>query len=214
MLNRVPINHRKRIPFFSSPDSLGQRTLTLTRQSENPEYANFPENSLWDAKQVTFATVHVVGSHNNLADLTEFKARDAANKAWLDTVFHHAKTKASRALVIAFHADIFAKSKMGDPFKTIHNRLLAGAALLKKPVLIVHGDYHNYIVDKPYDKSRTPGSKFITRLEVYGSPDIKAVKVTVSASQKEPFSFSTLATKETLAMRLKRWGKQIKNHFN
>jgi hypothetical protein len=52
--------------FFQGDQSLGQRTIRLTRQSEDSQYAKFRENVRWTHGEVLFVTLHVVGSNNNL----------------------------------------------------------------------------------------------------------------------------------------------------
>ena len=52
--------------FFPEDQSLGQRTIRLTSQSEDPKYRKFRENLRWTYGGVLFVTVHIVGSNNNL----------------------------------------------------------------------------------------------------------------------------------------------------
>src|SRR3954470_24321796 len=52
--------------FFQGDHSLGQRTIRLTRQSEDSLYTNFRENVRWTQGDVMFVTLHVIGSNNNL----------------------------------------------------------------------------------------------------------------------------------------------------
>src|SRR5919108_2277392 len=77
--------------FFPSDESLGVRTLTLDRQSSDPQYAAYRENVRWAVKNVMFAGLHVVGSNNNrgrtpAAD-AEYAERNAATIAWLRSTF-------------------------------------------------------------------------------------------------------------------------------
>jgi len=63
-------------------------------------------------------------------------------------------------------------------------------------VLPVHGDFHEFIVDRPFLVSQgefaEPKYANITRLQVYGAPEIKAVQVTVDTETPWVFSFSPL----------------------
>src|SRR6476661_3158588 len=54
--------------FFQGRQSLGRRTITLTRQSESsdPALQKYRENVRWSRGGVTFLTLHVVGSNNGL----------------------------------------------------------------------------------------------------------------------------------------------------
>jgi hypothetical protein len=60
--------------FFAGDQSLGQRTMHLTRQSENPKYAKFRENLRWNYGDILFVTVHMVGSNNNLGRTRDMDA--------------------------------------------------------------------------------------------------------------------------------------------
>ena len=75
--------------FFASNQSLGQRPITLQRQSTlMPAYARYRENARWTHRGVVFATFHTVGQLN-AADSTlatvraEGLVREAANAAWI-----------------------------------------------------------------------------------------------------------------------------------
>jgi hypothetical protein len=46
--------------FFHGDQSLGQRTIRLTRQSEDSRYANFRENVRWTQGDVMFATLATI----------------------------------------------------------------------------------------------------------------------------------------------------------
>ncbi|HSU77382.1 MAG TPA: hypothetical protein VLI89_09930, partial [Burkholderiales bacterium] len=89
--------------FFSTAGSLGQRTIPLVRQ------AGYPENARWTHGDVTFITLHVVGSNNNRGRTpegdAEYAARNAADIAWLREGF--AAARASRAIMIIQQANIF-----------------------------------------------------------------------------------------------------------
>jgi hypothetical protein len=62
-----------------------------------------------------------------------------------------------------------------------------------KPVLAIHGDAHEFIVDQPLVHRRTnkPFANF-TRLEVPGSPDVGWVRVVVTPGNSRPFAFHPL----------------------
>lgn len=95
--------------FFQGDQSLGQRTIRLTRQSEEVQYANYRENVRWTHGEVLFVTLHVVGSNNNLGrtpDMdAEYVTRNAANLAWLRQAFELAKRSGSKAIMLVAQAD-------------------------------------------------------------------------------------------------------------
>ena len=63
-------------------------------------------------------------------------------------------------------------------------------------MLLVRGDFHEFEVDRPFAVSQGEGTppKYanITRLQVYGAPEIKAVQVSVEPDTPWVFSFSPL----------------------
>jgi hypothetical protein len=94
---------REREIFFSTPYTLGQRRL---KQEVQPVYV---ENRRWKVRGVTYVTLNVQGSCNNLCDIkpnpAEYKARNAANIAWLKESFAKAKANNSAAVMIIAQAD-------------------------------------------------------------------------------------------------------------
>ena len=95
--------------FFQGDQSLGRRTMRLTRQSEDPRYAKFRENVRWTQGDVLFVTLHVIGSNNNLGRTPEMDAeyseRTAANLAWMRQAFDLAMRSGSRAIMIIAQAN-------------------------------------------------------------------------------------------------------------
>jgi hypothetical protein len=95
--------------FFQGDQSLGQRTLTLTQQSNDPKYPKYRENARWIYGDILFVTLHVVGSNNNLGRTREMDAeyaeRNAANLAWTKEAFDVAKRNGNKGLVILSQAN-------------------------------------------------------------------------------------------------------------
>jgi hypothetical protein len=56
--------------------------------------------------------------------------------------------------------------------------LLPLASRWGKPVLVVHGDSHQFKIDQPFQLNKKP-LPHITRLIVPGASDVRAVRVTV-----------------------------------
>lgn len=146
--------------FFADPtQSLGRRKIALTHQR------GFVENARWQHDGIVFATVHLPGSEEGMKPFL-----DAAT-AWMRQTFEEARARRATAVVIAFHAR--------------HELFLAAlreeAARFGGPVLITHGDEHEFIVD--------PLAPNLTRMEVPGSPDVGWVRVTVDPRATSPFTF-------------------------
>lgn len=176
---------------FRAGLSLGQSPMAVDNQSSAmPAHGKFIENQRWHHQGVTFATLHIVGSNNNLEarNLTaaaEFFERDAANIAWLEASFDAAREQQSRAIVIAFQADVFEARTSYEEFpgwsgfkRAIEGTLLPLAERWGKPVLIIHGDSHQFRIDQPFTVQKRP-LRQVTRLIVPGASDVRAVRVDV-----------------------------------
>jgi len=177
--------------FFRPGQSLGQLPIAVENQSSlMPAHSKFIENQRWQVQGVTFATLHMVGSNNNLearelASASEFFERDAANVAWLASAFQAARERQSRAIVIAFQADVFETRTAFEAFpgwsgfkRTVEDTLLPLAEQWGKPVLVIHGDSHQFRIDQPFALKKR-ALRNITRLIVPGAPDVRAVRVEV-----------------------------------
>lgn len=175
--------------FFRDPGhSLGQRTMALASQAEDPAFAEFPENARWVYGGFVFATIHLVGSANGGAPFAgrtaahdeEMARRTQAAVAWLDEAFALAQADSAQGVVIALHANIgidVREPRTG--YDRFVERLKQRVSAFPSPVLLVHGDSHTMRVDQPLlDEAGRPYPNF-TRLETYGSPDIGWVRVVV-----------------------------------
>ena len=186
--------------FFKPGHSLGRQPLALENQSVlMPEFAKFAENQRWQHQDVLFATVHVVGSNNNFEardprTMAEFLEREKANVAWIREAFALARQSQAKALVFAMQADVFEAKSLWEDFPansgfrtTIGETLLPLADQGNIPVLLVHGDSHVYRFDQPFVLNKKPLTQ-LTRLEVPGAGDVRAVYVTVDTRQRNPFT--------------------------
>jgi hypothetical protein len=158
--------------FFQGEQSLGQRTIPLTRQSSDAKHAKFRENARWTYGNISFVTLHIVGSNNNLGRTpemdAEFAERSAANLAWMNQAFEIAKRDGNNAIVLFMQANPRFEDNL--PARRTNNLRVAPpgkelggykgykeflSALEKevlafdKPVVVVHGDTHYFRVDKP-----------------------------------------------------------------
>jgi hypothetical protein len=211
--------------FFQGDQSLGRRTMRLTRQSEDIRYAKFRENVRWTYGDVLFVTLHVIGSNNNLGRTPEMDAeyseRSAANLAWMRQAFDMAVRSGSKAIMIIAQANprfenswpAYVQQRYmlaGLGFKSPETRRATGfdeflAALEKetvafgKPVVYVHGDTHIFRVDKPLFGSTSRRSiENFTRVETIGYPDTHWVRAIVDPKDPNVFSFRQEIVKENL----------------
>ena len=184
---------RLRQLFFPSDQSLGQRTLTVTRQS-----GEYPENARFDFGGITFVSVHRVGSSDGTGRTpegdAEAAARSTAGMDWIRAGFEAASAAGSKGIVVFFQADPnFDLYRLG--VRNVHTDFLRTlereSIQFRRPVLLVQGDTHAFKVDKALVSS-VDGTTIenVTRLENFGSPDVHWSRVTVDPSGPELFTFS------------------------
>ncbi|NJL56243.1 hypothetical protein HC928_14500 [bacterium] len=185
--------------FAAGNQSLGKRTLPLTRQSEDPQHRKFRENLRWAYGNVLFVGLHVVGSNNNLgrspeAD-AEYEERNAANLAWLKESFALAKTNNYPGIMVIIQADPFfekpetERTGINDFIRLLEKEAIA----FEKPVVLVHGDTHYFRIDKPLPIAapNQPPDRLtnFTRLMTFGSPDVHWVRATIDPNSPNVFEF-------------------------
>lgn len=192
--------------FYPAGLSLGQKTMPVESQASDPKFSKYRENLAWTVNNVTFVTLHIVGSNNNLGRTPEMNAeaheRMTATIAWLSKAFADAKAKNSAGLVIATQANVGfethwtpslvgryfrlfpgvepPKDKKPSGFDDILDAVAAEMESYDKPTLFIHGDTHIFHISKPLVAKKS--GRFVdnfTRLEVFGDPDSHWVRVTV-----------------------------------
>jgi hypothetical protein len=202
--------------FYPEGKSLGQRTMAVENQSKDPQFAKFRENLRWSEGGVTFVTLHIVGSNDNLGRAPEMDAehreRKAANLAWLQQAFARAKADNSRGLVVLTQANpgfenywpAAAKGRYFGPFfgraappakpETAFDDYVAALQDelegYDRPVAFLHGDTHLFRIDKPlYSKKTNRLFENFTRVETFGWPDTHWVLATVDPASPNVFRF-------------------------
>lgn len=177
--------------FFATPgQSLGKNPMPVENQPQVMDrFKATVENARFEKNGVVFATVHVVGSNNNLEagdakTAMEFFERDPANVAWIDAAFRRAMETNAKAVVLAWQADVMdiAQRENDVPrssgFANTIKAVERGSKAFGRPVLVIHGDVHTFEVGSFLDTSRKPIPN-VTRLEVMGETKVHAVTVTV-----------------------------------
>lgn len=184
--------------FTRGDRSLGARTLRLERQSNDPQYAKFRENVRWSYGKVQFVGLNVPGSNNNFGRTPEADAeyfeRNAANLFWLRQSFALAAREGSRGILIVIQANPGFELPPSNPNRTGFNDFLAAleqeTIAFKKPVVLVHGDSHNFQINKPLfgSVSRRRIENF-TRVETFGTPDVHWIRGSVDPQDPNLFAF-------------------------
>lgn len=160
--------------FFAHDAAIGQRALTVVRQTSR----GYPEHLRWIYGDVVFASLNVPGPNNNAGMPQESQPRTVAALEWLREAFSIARRKKLPAVVIAVQANLWSGSRAYEPLIAA---IAEEAQRFRGEVLVIHGDTHRYRFDKPLVDPRT-GSRLenVTRLEVFGSPFVNWVYVTVT----------------------------------
>ncbi|HYQ26622.1 MAG TPA: hypothetical protein VER04_05360 [Polyangiaceae bacterium] len=159
--------------FFPVPGlALAGGFKQVSTQADDAGFEKYVENQLWFESGVAFGTVHVVGSNDSkvkwYTDNTsgtkvddparrdaERTARNIANVAWIDRLFNVAAEQNAAGVVIAMQADTFIGGAADDSFNDILQRIATRAKAFAKPVLMLQGDSHVFVSDKPLETGST-----------------------------------------------------------
>lgn len=154
--------------FFPTSMSLGKRPIALQRQSDDPAFSLYRENSMLVQGPFVFSTVHIPGSNNNFEYKSaqgvtnpfydgdkEYTARNAANLAWLSKTFETARAAGAFGIMILIQANMF-ESFLDTSTGSTHSGFAGFIALLRREtsnfdgeVVLVSGDSHYMRIDKP-----------------------------------------------------------------
>ena len=168
--------------FFTGDTSLGQRRMTLTRQSGlSQRRHDYPEHARWEHGGVLFVTLNAPGPDNNARVPEEYSRRSAAIREWLTQSFALTRDRGLRAVVVFMQGNPW--NALGRPrrgFSGLLDTLAAETRNFGGEVLLVHGDTHRYRVGRPLNDpaSGAPLANFM-RVEVFGSPSMNWVRIRV-----------------------------------
>jgi len=219
--SRERLDHQRAV-MFNTPFSFGQRKLRQEVQTAAlclgvNGAVPCVENRRWTLGGVTYVTLNVQGSCNNLCDTApdapEWAARNAANIAWLRESFRFAAARQSAAVMIVAQANPgwdltdATRAPLRDPktltetdtapdgFKDYLIALRDEVIAFRKPVAYVHGDSHYHRIDKPLLDAQGRRLENFTRVETFGdnqangTNDVNWIKVTVNPRSREVFSY-------------------------
>jgi hypothetical protein len=189
--------------FFATPtQSLGGRRLSVVSQSAQEPFKEFVEHVRLTHEGLVFVTVNLPGSANarekfpgrTVAHDEAATRRTDAAAAWLRDSFAEARVSSATAVVLGFHANPSLEAEANDEYRQSYEPFLTAleeeVEQFGKPVLVVQGDDHEFIVDHPLVR-RTTGRRLdnLIRLQVPGSPDVGWVKVVVTRGVQTTFAF-------------------------
>jgi len=215
------LDHERQI-LFSTPFSLGQHRMRQEVQM-TPLCLGVSgpvpcvENRRWTVRGVTYATLNVPGSCNNLCDTApdpaEWLARNHANIVWMQETFADANLRRSAAIMFITQAnpgwDLSdgTRAPLRDPrtlaetdgqpdgFQDFLAALRDEVIAFRKPVAYVHGDSHYFRVDKPFLDASGRRLENFTRVETFGdnqangNNDVHWLKVVVNPRSREVFAY-------------------------
>jgi len=198
--------------FFDRPGwTLGEAARQVETQG-----GNYVENVAWTQVRTEFGDLDVPGSNNDWApwfeqprtssQIAEVEGRTAADLVWLDHIFDRAREENAKAVVIGIQADMWDPGIVGSPdsydhFTPIVQELASQTETFGGPVLLLNGDSHKFVDDRPLaDPSRPENLSIyglenevpnLRRITVNGSttPCHEWLKLTVSPSASHPISY-------------------------
>lgn len=186
-----------------SADSRPGNLLSWQSQADVPEWQEFVENRRWLRDGVLFVTAHMVGSWNSgepfdgrtEAHDGESRRRSQAAVAWLESSFERARSDGAAAVVVAFHVAPGFLMPPGHERREGYEEFIAAlereAAGFDRPILLIHGDDHAFVVDQPLtDRETGENLEHVYRLQVMGSPQVGYVLVEVQPGDPEPFRYT------------------------
>ena len=210
--------------FYPRPDrALGGRPAMPVRpQSRDAKFSAYVENVMWSRARAVFSTIHVVGSNNDLVPwfvdtrvtpiapeapqhralrTAEYNRRRAANLAWIDRTFAVARRERARGVVIAMQANLWLKrlapAEDVSGFDAIVQRIATRAKSFTGTVLLLQGDTHKYLTDKPLaagslENGVTTKAPNVTRVVVEGETASEWLRLRVNPGAKSFFSWRRL----------------------
>jgi len=209
----IALLQHERDLFFSTPYTLGQNKLLLTRQSdEGGAYAQYSENVRWQYGSVVYIGLNVQGSNDNYPYYgvggetrseeeinrmrTEAVARKEANIAWLAASFEHAKQVGALGVMILMQANLnfnnerhIDDTRLWDAYPDYVNALRDQTMAFDGQVVLVHGDSHYFRMDKPLLGPTGGVLANFTRVETFGARNTHWLQATVNTHNPNLFSF-------------------------
>ena len=205
----------RKLFFPVAGQSLGMQKITTHSQAQTgyAPYAQYVENVWFQQAGVTFGTINIQGSNDDLApwgtplpanasqwpsQAEEHARRVKANLNWIKAIFDVGSS--SNGIVLVYQADMWDPAEPTlagfDVYVSLIGQL---AGQYGKPVLLLHGDSHVFRSDKPFTANspffalhpNTPIAPNVTRIVNSGSGNVSDyVRITIDRSGNNPNVFS------------------------
>jgi hypothetical protein len=179
--------------FMAGDESLGQRRLTVQRQT-----GEYREHQRWQLGPVLFASLNMPGGNNNYRldgrPGKEAEMRMPQVLAWLRESFALARQENLRGIVIVMQANPALKrfrSGVGHGgYRALLEALREETLNFRGEVLLVHGDTHWQRIDQPLHHP-VSGKKLanFTRVETFGYPYMGWVTAFIDTQSPRLFRF-------------------------
>jgi len=189
--------------FYQNPGlTLGKQVKKLDSQANQTGFEEFPENVRWIEQNIIFLTLHIVGSNNGLQRFDpksliqrhpendkEVKRRMNAAINWMKASFSLARSSNSPAIFMMIHANpgFNGAKKWSVGFESFLLELKQEIKLFAKPVVLAHGDTHEFRLDSP--KILNDNLVNFTRIETHGPYQSSWIRIKVDPQTNNIFEF-------------------------
>jgi hypothetical protein len=184
---------RLRELFYPDDNTLGQRAMTVMRQSDQAKFRSYRENARWEMDGVLFVTLNVPGDNNNYNTAGgrngEYEDRLEANRQWLTRAFAIARQRKLPGMVIMMQADpLFEdgwerrraptlldgllRRRQHDGYLTLKRQLRALTRDYDGAVLLIHGASQSFLLDRPLKDEDGRPDPHVMRARTYGAPTL------------------------------------------
>lgn len=182
---------RLRELFYPDDNTLGQRTMTVMRQSDQAKFRSYLENTRWTMNDVLFVTLNVPGDNNNYKTAGgrngEYEDRLEANRQWLARAFAVARQRKMAGVVVMMQADPlfedgwerrrapnlfdgWLRRRSHDGYLALKRQLRALTRDYDGAVLLIHGASQTFMLDRPLKDEDGRPDAHVMRARTYGSP--------------------------------------------
>ncbi|CAN7311811.1 hypothetical protein LJR230_001534 [Trinickia sp. LjRoot230] len=199
---------------YADNASLGQSPLAFKRESDVARFHSYRENVRWQAGDIVFAGLNVVGGNNHYLSAGgrngEYDDRAIATAFWLEHTAEYARRRNAAALVVFLQADPeferyeraerFAWLRLGsrgrrDGYQEFKRSLVKAAQTFRGPLIVVHQAAatlsRGFSIDQPLFDDKGQRLSNVTRITI-GLRDrtTQWVRVDAEFDKQVPFQVS------------------------
>ncbi|CAA9237027.1 MAG: hypothetical protein AVDCRST_MAG20-1530 [uncultured Acidimicrobiales bacterium] len=161
-------------------ESRGQTRMALESQASR----GYPENTRWRRGPVTFATLHIVGSNDNVS-AAEHGPRRQATIDWLRETFAQARDRGDKGVVLIAQRDPNLTTTVSSAYRSMNEAVRDEVSGFFGQVLFVSGDAHSYT-----QVNSVAGLSNFRWVRVEGDSLVSYVRTRIDTSTSSLFSIS------------------------